>query len=336
MDPNETPRVFSERYELNHLIARGGMAEVYRAHDRLLDRPVALKVLFPELSIDRSFVERFRREAQAAANLSHHNIVPVFDWGEDTGTYFSFHFTSGADFDEAKAGRPLAFPATFNMNYFRPHTFGLEAEPEVAAFVQRFRLTVSDPQRSGMGDGEYSADGFLRGWNAGNAFATEAVLAMDDFKTPFMMPASVIEATWRWNLDRESRQDRLHDDLQPAFVPRIMFLHANGKLCTCAVWGDGIPILLPRVDIVIVPRSEFAPRGVADDVVLFEWKELEALFGNFRQVRSRFLEYELFYEYPPVEIEKAIRGQNPPETKPQLIGFDKVLDQEMVERKSER
>jgi serine/threonine-protein kinase len=88
MDPNEPPRVFSERYELIHLIARGGMAEVYRARDRLLDRPVALKVLFPELSVDRSFVERFRREAQAAANLSHPNIVPVFDWGEDTGTYF--------------------------------------------------------------------------------------------------------------------------------------------------------------------------------------------------------------------------------------------------------
>ena len=88
MDPTQTPRVFSERYELNHLIARGGMAEVYRAHDRLLDRPVALKVLFPELSVDRSFVERFRREAQNAAKLSHPNIVPVFDWGEDTGTYF--------------------------------------------------------------------------------------------------------------------------------------------------------------------------------------------------------------------------------------------------------
>ena len=76
------------RYELSHLVARGGMAEVYRAHDQLLDRPVALKVLFPELSVDRSFVERFRREAQAAANLSHPNIVPVFDWGEDGGTYF--------------------------------------------------------------------------------------------------------------------------------------------------------------------------------------------------------------------------------------------------------
>ena len=56
--------------------------------DRELDRPVALKVLFPELSVDRAFVERFRREAQTAANLSHPNIVPVYDWGEDNGAYF--------------------------------------------------------------------------------------------------------------------------------------------------------------------------------------------------------------------------------------------------------
>ena len=88
MEPVATPRVFSDRYELTHLIARGGMAQVYRARDRQLDRPVALKVLFPELSVDRAFVERFRREAQAAANLSHPNIVPVFDWGEDSGSYF--------------------------------------------------------------------------------------------------------------------------------------------------------------------------------------------------------------------------------------------------------
>src|ERR1700739_2155974 len=88
MQPVETPRVSCGRYELTHLVARGGMAQVYRAVDRQLDRPVALKVLFPELSVDRTFVERFRREAQAAANLSHPNIVPVFDWGEDNQPYF--------------------------------------------------------------------------------------------------------------------------------------------------------------------------------------------------------------------------------------------------------
>ena len=88
MQPVAEPRTYSGRYQLTHLIARGGMAQVYRAMDRQLDRPVALKVLFPELSIDLTFVERFRREAQAAANLSHPNIVPVFDWGEDDGAYF--------------------------------------------------------------------------------------------------------------------------------------------------------------------------------------------------------------------------------------------------------
>jgi serine/threonine-protein kinase len=84
----ETPSVYNGRYELSRHVARGGMAEVYLARDLLLDRPVALKVLFPELSVDRSFVARFRREAQAAANLSHPNIVPIFDWGQSQQSYF--------------------------------------------------------------------------------------------------------------------------------------------------------------------------------------------------------------------------------------------------------
>src|SRR3712207_1977788 len=81
-------RVFTDRYQIVRHLARGGMAEVYLAHDLLLDRPVALKVLFPEFAADRSFVERFRREAQAAANLNHPNIVAIYDWGQEQGTYF--------------------------------------------------------------------------------------------------------------------------------------------------------------------------------------------------------------------------------------------------------
>src|SRR5213082_656852 len=80
--------VFNGRYELHRRLARGGMADVFLARDQLLDRPVAVKVLFPEYATDPSFVERFRREAQSAANLNHPNIVSVYDWGQEQGTYF--------------------------------------------------------------------------------------------------------------------------------------------------------------------------------------------------------------------------------------------------------
>jgi beta-lactam-binding protein with PASTA domain/tRNA A-37 threonylcarbamoyl transferase component Bud32 len=80
--------VFSNRYEIQRGIARGGMAEVYLARDQLLDRPVAVKVLFAEYARDPSFVERFRREAQSAANLNNPNIVAIYDWGQERGTYF--------------------------------------------------------------------------------------------------------------------------------------------------------------------------------------------------------------------------------------------------------
>ncbi len=85
--PGDRP-VLNDRYEIRSRIGRGGMADVFLAHDRLLDRPVAVKVLFPEYATDPSFVERFRREAQAAANLNHPNIVGVYDWGRQGSTYF--------------------------------------------------------------------------------------------------------------------------------------------------------------------------------------------------------------------------------------------------------
>ena len=81
-------RVLGDRYEIHQRLARGGMAQVYLARDRSLDRPVAIKELVPEFATDPSFVERFRREAQAAANLAHPNIVGVYDWGTQDGTYF--------------------------------------------------------------------------------------------------------------------------------------------------------------------------------------------------------------------------------------------------------
>jgi beta-lactam-binding protein with PASTA domain/tRNA A-37 threonylcarbamoyl transferase component Bud32 len=73
------------RYEVVARIAQGGMAIVYRGHDRQLDRVVAIKVPRPELARDRAFSEQFRREARAAARLSHPNVVAVYDSGEERG-----------------------------------------------------------------------------------------------------------------------------------------------------------------------------------------------------------------------------------------------------------
>ncbi|MFF9339121.1 MULTISPECIES: protein kinase [unclassified Streptomyces] len=76
--------VANGRYQLRDLLGEGGMASVYLAYDSALDRQVAIKTLHTELGREASFRERFRREAQAVAKLSHTNIVSVFDTGEDT------------------------------------------------------------------------------------------------------------------------------------------------------------------------------------------------------------------------------------------------------------
>ncbi len=76
------------RYQLERPIGAGGMAKVWLAHDRLLDRQVAVKILAERYASDPDFIERFRREASAAAGLSHPNIVTVYDRGEADGSYY--------------------------------------------------------------------------------------------------------------------------------------------------------------------------------------------------------------------------------------------------------
>ncbi len=80
--------VLADRYAVGELLGRGGMAEVYLATDRVLDRPVACKVLGGWLANDDTFVERFRREALAAARISHPNLVAVFDAGSEDGVHY--------------------------------------------------------------------------------------------------------------------------------------------------------------------------------------------------------------------------------------------------------
>jgi predicted Ser/Thr protein kinase len=83
-----TPHLLLDRYEVGRLLGAGGMAEVFEGRDRLLARRVAIKVLQAQFARDPSFLIRFKREAQAAASLSHPNIVGVYDTGTEDGTHF--------------------------------------------------------------------------------------------------------------------------------------------------------------------------------------------------------------------------------------------------------
>ena len=90
-------RILHQRYELLELIGGGGMADVYRARDKLLDRPVAVKILHEQFKSDREFIDKFHREAQAAARLSHANIVNIFDVGvEGNDHYIVMEYVPGS------------------------------------------------------------------------------------------------------------------------------------------------------------------------------------------------------------------------------------------------
>ena len=116
---------------------------------------------------------------------------------EDTGVYFSFDLGKLQNEE-----RTDLLPIKFNLNYMRPHVFALEAEPEVRMLVKRFDLLVIDPQIGGMGEGEYSTDGFLAGWNKGNDIGYRAVLDTHMDEVMLTLPAPRIEECWRWNYAR--------------------------------------------------------------------------------------------------------------------------------------
>src|SRR5438067_12740939 len=86
--PPQPGDLIADRYELEELCGTGGMSSVFRAHDRQLERDVAIKILHEHFADDPEYLERFRREARAVARLSHPNTVTVIDRGDDGGRQF--------------------------------------------------------------------------------------------------------------------------------------------------------------------------------------------------------------------------------------------------------
>jgi serine/threonine protein kinase len=148
-------RLLNNRYLLLEQHGKGGMAIVYRARDTMLERPVAVKVLRESFSRDPVFLERFRQEARAAANLSHPNIVTVHDFGLDNGQIFIvMEYVPGTDLKTllTRRGRftpeealPLLIQACAGIGY--AHRAGLvhcDVKPQNMLVTPDKRLKVTD------------------------------------------------------------------------------------------------------------------------------------------------------------------------------------------------
>ncbi len=147
--------LLNQRYQLLERLGSGGMAEVYRARDLMLERSVAIKVLRADYSSNEEFQERFRQEARAAANLSHPNIVTVHDFGLDSGQLFIvMEHIPGTDLKTLlrKRGRftveeaiPVMVQACAGIGY--AHRAGLvhcDVKPHNLLITPDHRLKVTD------------------------------------------------------------------------------------------------------------------------------------------------------------------------------------------------
>ncbi|HEV3473584.1 MAG TPA: protein kinase, partial [Actinomycetota bacterium] len=159
------------RYHLVARVAGGGMGEVYRAHDMLLDRAVALKILQPSLASDPDLVERFKQEARAAARLTHPNVVAVYDWGsEDDRTYYMvMEYVPGTDLRDVLVSRGALPPgqaagivASVCDALEAAHATGLvhrDVKPENVLIARNGTVKVADFGIAAVADADRTAPG---------------------------------------------------------------------------------------------------------------------------------------------------------------------------------
>jgi hypothetical protein len=278
----------------------------------------------PRIGLE-AFQEYFRDRPWYKAPKAHAGYT-----NEDTGVYFSFTYEEDANKnDDSGEEGDSQHNTSFNLNYYRSHVFGLEAEPEVTAFVNHFEFLIDDPQNDGMGRGKYSPDGFLQGWNAGNRVAYEAILTSE--RKPDRvdtLPADEIERYWRWNLDRGSLQEEVS---AAVFVPKIMFLQHDGRVQSFVVWSEAIPTTFPPVDLVLLYRKQLSRLRLAEgesDFALCTWQEMGNQSLPFK--RGPKNSYVLDYDEPPRNVVDFFTAKTRYTEKLQRLSEDEILDEELV------
>ncbi len=251
---------------------------------------------------------------------------------EDTGVYFSLQLSTGeADEEEDEEDEGERGPSVvFNMNYFRPSFFALEAALELEAFVNHFGLQVDDPQVEGMGNGPFTREGFLRGWNAGNHFACSALLSMQSIEDVSVYPADGLRRIWEWNYHRN---DRKAEAGECVFIPKIMFLPGQQRARTAIVWPGGCPIYMPKVDCLLIYRGTEEVDNLQGEreLVLATWDQAEELLSQFTEVKDSSVPYlDMDYDFPEDDILEFIASLDVLEKQHLILDNDRVLDEELI------
>jgi hypothetical protein len=252
---------------------------------------------------------------------------------KDTGVYFIF------DFNGPEKSDPEAPPGSvsFNLNYFRPHFFGLEAAPEVEGFVSHFGFSIHDPQTEGMGEGPFSTEGFLKGWNIGNKFGYSAILRNKGRPSKiWTWPGHRLESVWRWNYAKKQVQAAFEEE--DTFVPGIFLLNINEHVASVVVWPDAISELIPEVDYLVIGRDELAPKS------FFGRKKQEKIIVPFDHCRELLLSYQTSgYSLPtylvptgerPPHLLNFVTSLGPSDIDGDGLGYDQVLNEEIVQEVS--
>jgi hypothetical protein len=246
----------------------------------------------------------------------------AFYQNPDTGVYFCFELQSP---DESRAVEEPQSWASFHLNFCRSNVFAQEAEIELQAFVEHFRCRVFDPQYDGMGEGAFSVAGFHAGWNAGNEVACRELVHAGGSADLYLRPGAEVERIWRWNYERRAFQDRVGEGI---FVPRISFFRVAAQVCTACVWADGIPIVLPKTDAVLIYRDQFAPRRWfrrKPGVACAPWDIALHHFNPSHQADEPLLHF--FPKHSSVSNEIASWIQSLPEaSQVQNVALDQILD----------
>ncbi len=250
---------------------------------------------------------------------------------EDTGVYFSFEWVEEREDDEEGELYPIAF----NINYFRPSYFIVEAEIEVSAFVRAFDLIVSDPQWQGMGKGEYDAKVLISGWNAGNQSGCDFAVEWPERRSRLRtLPSATLLQAWRWNFDRDALQRSVGDI---KFVPLFQFLEVEGQMTSAMVWPDGVPLVAAPVDWLILAGENLLRRR--PDLMkagrLLPWAEAIQILAPFiKQAAGPVVTFD--YDETPSEVFDLLLTRPSESVSFTIWPRDAVLDREIAERALER